>query len=217
MKRKQCWLPALLVSIACSCARPEANLDVNLVESSAREHHLQSRLALGVVSSADPATDKRCSLFNERIDAFISGLRDSLLADTAATPRELWVSDTLFRATDRYISARLTVYTYSGGAHGMTRFHAFNYDTCEQEFIDNARLLDYTRKAEIEKLLKVRLDNKDGRFTVDPVLTPSTVINFSAGEMIFTYPPYALGPYSSGAAEIIVPLEALGKAVKPRL
>jgi hypothetical protein len=164
------------------------------------------------------------------VDEIISRLRDSLVgrevplvdadstdADSPACQREFWVSDTFFRATDRYISARVKIYAYNGGAHGMTYFHAFNYDTRAGEFMDNARLLDYTRKADVEKLLDARLDNPDGCFTDRPRLGNSTAVNFSAGEMIFTYPPYALGPYSCGAAEIVVPLKELGKAVKARL
>ena len=223
-------MPALLDGIAYSCVQPEVNLKVSPVELSAHENHVEMHFTRHAVSSDDPAIERQCLLFNERVGEFIARQKDSLLlrlpgvnpalvADTSALiPRyEFWVSDTLFRAIFFYFRARFLIYTYEGGADGMTRFHAFNYDTREQKFMDNTLLLDYTRKTGVEKLLKARLDDKEGCFTESPTLDHSTVINFSADGMIFSYPPYELGPYVCGAAEINVPLKELGKAVKPRL
>ncbi|MDR2130785.1 MAG: DUF3298 and DUF4163 domain-containing protein [Odoribacteraceae bacterium] len=230
MKRKQLWLVGLLVSVVCGCSHPEVNLKISPVELSAQENNLKLTFTRKVISSADPAVEKQCSLFNEHVNQFVTDLRDSLFnqlpsaeegiaADTNVTPHpyEFWVSDTVFRATNHYISMRLTVYTYTGGAHGMTYFYAFNYDLRKQQFLDNARLLDLARKEKIEKLLKARLDNRSGCFTEAPTIDESTVLNFSTKELIFSYPPYALGPYSCGTAEIIVPREELGDAVKVRL
>ena len=227
MKRTSFRLSLLLLGVAFSCAQPEKPLKVSPVELSAYEENLQLQFSRHAISSDDPALEKQCLHFSEHVSNYISRLRDSLvrelppldsalLADTSILrpTYEFHVTDTVFRATDRYISLRVTVYSYSGGAHGMTRFYAFNYDTREQKFIDNALLLDYTRKAEVEKLLKTHLDNKHGCFTQSPTLTTSTVINFAADNLIFTYPPYDLGPYVCGSAEIVIPLKELGKSVK---
>jgi hypothetical protein len=224
MKTRQLFLACLLAGIACGCSRGEVNLKVSPIDLTSRENQLTSRVSRSILSSPDPAMQEQCALFNNRVESFIAGLRDTVTSHLRLFEREgiagddgrsyeFSVSDTLFRATDRYISLRLTVYTFSGGAHGMTVYHAFNYDPRARKFLDNEELLDYARKQEIEERLSARLDNAGGCFTDSPTLDATTVINFTTRDMVFTYPPYALGPYACGPAEIILPLEETGSTL----
>ena len=100
-------------------------------------------------SSADANVNKSCEVLNKKIEKFVNDLQDSLKADAneffqswqgsgeerPAWIYELQVGDSVFMANDRYVSVRLMVYTFTGGAHGITNFYTFNYDVQNQKFL----------------------------------------------------------------------------------
>ncbi|MFR7876763.1 MAG: hypothetical protein ACLU4J_10480 [Butyricimonas paravirosa] len=47
------------------------------------------------------------------------------------------VGDSVFIANDQYVCVRLIIYTFTGGAHGITNFYTFNYDVQNQKFLTN--------------------------------------------------------------------------------
>lgn len=67
---------------------------------------------------------------------------------------ELQVGDSVFMANDQYVSVRLIVYTFTGGAHGITNFYTFNYDVQNQKFLTNQEILNYTNETQINTQLK---------------------------------------------------------------
>jgi hypothetical protein len=231
MKTKQSrpWLVLLL--LAGACAQPkEEKLTVNPVELTARRDGLELQFSRSNFSSTDPALNEQCSMFNDHVNQFVTELKDSCIGSLPASEDgevvdlikrepsyEFAVFDTVFRATSHYISLRLTVYTYTGGAHGDTYVYAFNYDLRGRKFLDKEQLLDSGQKKEINKLLQAHFVNKDNAFTSLPTLDEPAAYNFTTDALHVTYPHYALGPYSSGIAEVSVPLAELKKALKVQL
>ena len=156
-------------------------------------------------SSADANVNKSCEVLNKKIEKFVNDLQDSLKADAneffqswqgsgeerPAWIYELQVGDSVFMANDRYVSVRLMVYTFTGGAHGITNFYTFNYDVQ-----NNAQL-------------KANFKNPEGCFTTDPTLKDVTTVNFNKKSVCFTYGQYVLGAYACGVAEVTVPRAAL--------
>jgi hypothetical protein len=233
MKTKQLWPFIAATLLVAACAAPEEKLTVTPRKQATKQGNLEISITRGVVSSTDPALVEQCAIFNDRVDKFVDNLQKTLFpaappavaapagkkapadaADEEPETREFIVSDVLFRATNHYISLRLDVYAYTGGAHGDNSFYTFNYDLRQRKFITNDQLLDYARRADIEKLLQAHFNNPDNAFTETPTLDDSALFNFTDKELHVTYPPYILGPFSAGAAEISVPLTELKAAIK---
>ena len=122
---------------------------------------------------------------------------------------ELQVGDSVFMANDQYVSVRLIVYTFTGGAHGITNFYTFNYDVQNQKFLTNQEILNYTNETQINTQLKANFKNPEGCFTTDPTLKDVTAVNFNKTSVCFTYGQYVLGAYACGVAEVAVPRTAL--------
>ena len=122
---------------------------------------------------------------------------------------ELQVGDSVFMANDQYVSVRLIVYTFTGGAHGITNFYTFNYDVQNQKFLTNQEILNYTNETQINTQLKANFKNPEGCFTTDPTLKDVTAVNFNKNSVCFTYGQYVLGAYACGVAEVAVPRTAL--------
>lgn len=176
-----------------------------------------------VFSSVNPETDKNCEVLNTEIRTLVTGLQDSLKAaatglfqgleadsiDRPSWRYSLFVTDSVFMATDEYASVRLTVYTFTGGAHGMTDFYTFNYDLKNQKMLASGDIVDHSHPEVIDQLLKSHFSNPENCFTTDPTLGEVAVINFTPMAICFTYAPYILGPYACGAAEVTVPRSEL--------
>lgn len=186
--------------------------------------YLNVNVSQSIFTSADPQIRKSCDVLNAKVRYVTDSLEKSLntLADTFYTrfakegkerPEwnfELYVKDSVFMADGSYISVLLTVYSFQGGAHGMTEFYAFNYDVKKQQFQTPQQILDFRKKAEINKLLQENFVNKDSCFTDIPTLDNGfTALNLNTGTVCFTYPQYVLGPYYCGCVQVSIPRSEL--------
>ena len=120
-------------------------------------------------------------------------------------PFELDVKDSVFMADRHYISVRLAVYTLTGGANGLTEYYAVNYSLKDKKFLSPESILNYDKSAEIDKQIQRNFKNPENCFSEVPTLANITTINFSGGDICFTYNPLVLGAHYCGAAEISVP------------
>ena len=181
-------------------------------------------------TSENEAVNKGLGALNLAMADLVDGLADSLTADARELFRELadlsderpsWrygltVRDSVFMATPDFISVRLTVYTFRGGAHGMTDFYAFNYDVKNQKLLTNEELLNYGESATVDAALKANFENPDGCFNLDPTLADVSAVNVTPDSLCFTYEQYVLGPYACGTAEVTVPRSSLQAALQLR-
>lgn len=157
----------------------------------------------------------------EPANARIGAIIDSLMYDTKsqaisyfsrrssrkrpAFKYQLVSRDTLFSATNKIISARILAYTFTGGAHGATRFYSVNYSPEIGSFLKLQDILDLSKTAEIDVLIQKHFNNENGAFNKQPTLELAATVNISKTSVIFTYEHYVLGPYSSGYAVVEVP------------
>ncbi len=180
-----------------------------------------------VFSSKQPALDSSLDSLNKKLIGFISELQDTmkagagrLFADMKASGMErppwvysLDVRDSVFTATDEFVSFRLIVYQFTGGAHGMTHFYAFNYDLKEGRLLMLEDVLDTKQTHLVDRALQVNFKNPEQCFTVQPELKLVEAVNISADSVHFIFGQYTLGAYACGPAEITVPISDLGDAL----
>ncbi|MBP5611368.1 MAG: DUF4163 domain-containing protein [Bacteroidales bacterium] len=166
--------------------------------------------------------------FNVIVGRYLDRLSDSLRmeADTLfaqyaadSIPRPAWqcqlyVSDTVFRADADYISVRLEIYSYRGGAHGSTWYKAFNYDVPRSAMMPDAAWLVPSDSAAVDALAAARFAGDTACFSVRPTLGAASCLNFTQNDVILSYDRYVLGPYACGAAEVAIPQRSLGKALR---
>lgn len=221
---KSTLIMAIGVALAfAGCQHKVQNLNVKMQHLAEQSQEWDIRVDRSVFSAPNEALNKSCEVLNGKIEKQINDLRDSLRVnamqffktfDNQPEERpdwryELMVDDTVFMATDQYISIRLRTYTFTGGAHGNTQFYAYNYDVKNQRLLSNKEILNYANAGQINAQLKANLKNPEGCFSETPTLELVSVLNFNATSVYFTFEPYILGPYSCGVAEITVPRTAL--------
>lgn len=207
-----------------SACRSEGGIEVQTRKRTDSLAYLKANIAQSVFTSANPEIRKSCDILNTKVNYLIDSIEKSLLlqADTFYTglkqagmerPEwdfELYVEDSVFMASPEYISLRITVYTFQGGAHGMTEFYAFNYDVKHRQFLEPDQILDFGKYREINELLKKNFVNTDNCFTEVPTLENGlSALNVTEETVCLTYSPYVLGPYSCGYAQVHLPRSEL--------
>ncbi|WP_298616790.1 DUF4163 domain-containing protein [uncultured Odoribacter sp.] len=175
-------------------------------------------------SSANAEAEKGCEAVNAKVQSLIDSLQQNIKVqadtffatfgrdtmDRPLFPYELYVRDTVFLANEDYISIRLSAYSFTGGAHGMTDFYALNYNMKKHAFVSPQEMLDFRQAREINNLLAENFKNEGGCFTEKPTLTNGfTAVNITPESICFTYPQYVLGPYSCGYAQVYIPRDKL--------
>ena len=125
-------------------------------------------------------------------------------------PYSFYVKDSTFNLSDKLVSERYTVYTYSGGAHGYTYFISLNLlpdkmiDLSKEQMFKN----DQNSVKEINQLLDKHFNRMDCFFE-QPTLELVSVVNFNMQGVLFTFEHYVLGPYACGEAEIFIPKDEI--------
>ncbi|MBP1645199.1 MAG: hypothetical protein H6Q16_774 [Bacteroidetes bacterium] len=171
--------------------------------------------------------DGRCENMNKEIENFLDSIQIVIKKESneffkswddkteILPPFNLSVvPDTIFFISNKYISVLFYVEIYRTGApHGSNYSVAFNYDLKNKKLLSNEEIIDYSRKNDIEKLLKKHFNNKEGCFSYLPTLDKNYTLNFSEKEFIFTYRPYLLGSYACWYAQIIMPREEIDKFI----
>lgn len=217
MKTK--FLTVFLILVAFTGCKKEIKMQTENVQSSEKTTQWDVMINRPVFSSTEATVDSSCMKFNNYTQTLTTGLQDSLIAqakrdyaamdaagETMTGPYQLIVKDSVFQVDENYISVRLLTYTFTGGAHGMTNFYGLNYDIKNRKLLSNQEILDYSKAAGINDLLKKHLQNPDNCFNEIPTIENFSTLNISATSANFTYEQYILGPYSCGYATIAIPL-----------
>lgn len=202
--------------LLCACQGAVGTVETSVTETVDTTQQWEITLKRPQFSSESGDVAEALMPLNERVDSLLIALTDSLKKQSAAFYAEfsreeefpmfqLYVSDSVFMATSERVSLLLPVYTYTGGAHGMTTFYAFNYDPGKKRFLTDEDMLDYERMGDINKLLKDNFSNPDSCFWEEPSLELATCINETPEAVVFTYEQYVLGPYACGPVQVAVP------------
>ena len=157
----------------------------------------------------------------QQVSDSLSAEADTLFAQYAADsiPRPAWqcqlyVTDTVFRADPDYISVRLELYHYRGGAHGTTWYKAFNYDVARAVMLSDEDWLNPAGSAAVDALADARFDGDTACFNLRPTLRDASCLNFTRNDVILSYDRYILGPYACGAAEVAIPQRSLKEVMR---
>lgn len=210
---------ALIALLFSGCRREPQDLVITSVNTTTQSGEMEININRSLFSSPHEELNETCEMFNDQIALFIQNLEDSVQSSATQLFNDLkrqniplpswkysfYVTDSVFMATTEFISLRLTVYTFTGGAHGMTQFYAFNFDIKNQQLISSREILKESNPEEINQLLKNHFKNPEGCFSTDPTAEKASTINLSKDGACFTFAQYKLGPYSCGAAEITIP------------
>ncbi|MEG2340440.1 MAG: DUF4163 domain-containing protein [Odoribacter sp.] len=209
-------LAALFLLSGC---KKEVALDTKQIHETDKNTKWEIDITHPTFSTTETSVEGSCTVFNDEISALVNGIKAAFVEQAKETialldsakiqqvaPYQLLIQDTVFQANENYISVRLTSYEYIGGAHGITNFYALNYDIKTQKFLDKKQILDYTKAADINALLKTHLQDPDSCFSFEtPTVENFTTVNLSLHSLEFTYAQYILGPYSCGYTTISIP------------
>lgn len=126
------------------------------------------------------------------------------------------------RSDNNVISLVISVYSYSGGAHGNHVTYAENFDPntgaklAFSDLSDNAELfridtLQYNQKTAATEEYAERLFSTDSitNGELENVLYADDEWYFSEEGLVFISNPYALGPWAAGTIEFTIPYEEL--------
>ncbi len=113
---------------------------------------------------------------------------------------------------DQYISYCFAISTYTGGAHPNTIFFTTVYDIEEEILLD---LSDYnleviSKNVRRNLIMNPRIVRTDFMMSgTEPTAQNFQYFVFVEDGILFFFPPYQVGPYSSGTFESLVPWEML--------
>lgn len=149
----------------------------------------------------------------QAVDFFTEYNRD-LEAGKIEFPRpafqyNLYLTDSMFVASEKIISIQVTAYVFSGGAHGNTFFYSQNFSPEKGVFYATGDILDLNKEDEINALLMKNFRNPADCFDQKPTLKLATTINVTAQSVVFTYAHYVLGAYACGFVTVEVPIAEL--------
>ena len=129
--------------------------------------------------------------------------------------------DTKIATTSDTVSYIVSLYEYTGGAHGITAVQAFTYDK-RNRFIDETTLFKDTNwRSTVSAYAYAYLKQKLGDQTTDEMLKEGTspegnnldVWYLRGTDVVFVFGQYQVGPYVLGIQEVPIPREKLDEVL----
>ena len=202
------FVTALLALFFIGCQEASIKVGEDTLTSTTNEWEISVKYP--VFTAQDVKLEKGCKVVNERVKQLVDSLQEDLQEAQEAKiepmiPFTLDIQDSIFMADAHYISLRMVVFTLTGGANGLTEYYAFNYSIKQDKFLTPEDILNYSKSAEIDKQIQKNFKNPDNCFSDVPTLANVTVVNFTPGDICFTYDPLVLGAHYCGAAQVSVP------------
>lgn len=166
---------------------------------------ISQAINIGAPDNKIPPLEAQIDSFNLQFQKFKEDFPDTPMVWEAQVD-----GDVLYQSND-IITIALTIYTNTGGAHGITTISFLNFDAISGKPIENVALL--SDQAGFKDLAKASfLEAIKGKETdywnLDDFQLPSN-IGFSEDGIILLYNVYEIAPYSSGITEFNI---AFGKA-----
>lgn len=180
-----------------------ANINVSYNTLISQDKDLNSWLA--------KINDSIAGLFKSASDSLkINSAEDRTFLRADFPPYTYYVTDSIFTVSPKLVSCRYTVYTYCGGAHGITSFLSLNLLPEQRTVLDKEQIFrkDSNSISAINKMLNSCFNRMDCFFET-PSLDLVSVVNLNPDGVLFTFDHYVLGPYACGPAEIFVPKDMI--------
>ena len=221
MKTK--FLTLVFAALTLGACKKEIKLEVKQIRETDKTAEWNIQINRPVFSSTEAEVEKNCVKFNDEVTGLVNGIHAAFMEQAKETingldsigekqiaPYELIIQDTVYLADENYISVLVSSYEMLGGANGIINFYGVNYDMKNQKFLNKKDILNYSKAAEINALLKENLKDPDGCFTfAAPTIENFTALNLTLHTVEFTYTKYILGPGSCGTTTISVPRSKL--------
>lgn len=161
---------------------------------------------------------------SEQVAGYVMGLRDVIDTAKVVYLRELEANQPIefesqaTRTIDQSIEVELNrkgiitfainEYTYYGGAHGNYATVYQSFATTEPYLLDYATLFTEGSKEAIGKLLNERVE-QDRLYDNDEPIPVTDNVGVLENGILFTYPPYEIGPYAAGQIDVVLPYDVL--------
>jgi len=135
-------------------------------------------------------------------------------------PFELQI-DTVVATSSKTVSYIVSLYEYTGGAHGITAVQAFTYDK-NKSFIGEKELFGENNwRPVVSELAYQYLKEKLKENTTDDVLKEGTapignnldVWYLKGNDVVFVFGQYQIGAYALGIQEVPIPREKLARVL----
>ena len=183
----------ILSFLLVGCQNKQNKIEITENQFSEEANNWDISLKYSSFSSRDEKLNQSCKILNEKIQALLINLQDSLKKDATdlfndfeaeELDRPMWkysltIADSVFMSTDQQISVRLTVHTFTGGAHGMTHFYAFNYDVKNQRLLESKDIINAKGEEQINGLLNANFKNPEKCFDSITTLVKTSVVNIT--------------------------------------
>lgn len=221
------WLMAM---VAVGAARAD-KMPVKLVATTRGGDHWTARATYPEFDLKDrlgAMASREVSFFVlDRLRVFRADVLETLAQGPAPTaPYAQQLTPTVSLATTELTSFYLTEWTYTGGAHGNTAFHAFSYGLIAglPERLELKHLFreGLDARAYVNELLLTKLrENPDALFVADGTVKefgPEVLERFviTPTSLAWLIQPYEAGPYAAGSFTVKVPFAELREELAAR-
>lgn len=165
------------------------------------------------------------------LEAWAAAQRAEFLAVSAESPRERFVpyefrlDGSSLPASGRVVSVLLSAWSFTGGAHGNTQEEAFLFEGKKGRRLKTAELFKPGTPwlEELSRLCAAELRETlgpDGQGVWVAEGTKPTAENFrlvmpSGRELVVRFGAYQVAPYVNGPQTVRLPLESVGKLLRP--
>jgi len=129
----------------------------------------------------------------------------------------------LFRHNNQntVVSVRMTVYSYTGGAHGSTKYYSWNWDKQKNRFITLSEVItpkqfqSLIKQARHILFEKQKQNDEYDKYRSKEIQRGTSheedfkIWNFSKDGIMTTFPEYQVASYAAGSFEVFVSLKSL--------
>lgn len=174
--------------------------------NSAIQHVIGKSLSFKEKSTTVLATlEEQINNFNKEYENFKKDFPDTPVVWEAQIDGEIVYQ------SEEIITVALTIYTNTGGAHGISTISLLNFNPNNGDVISTDDLFsDYTsfQKIAQSEIKKEVESNKEKYFDSENLILPEN-IGFTEEGILLLYNVYEIAPYASGITEIIIPFEKI--------
>ena len=154
-------------------------------------------------STVITSLEEQINSFNQEYKKFKKDFPDTPVAWEAQIDGEI------IYQSDEIITVALTIYTNTGGAHGISKISLINFDPNSGDKFTNEKLFSdlSSIKTIAEALFKKEIkNNEENYFDSETFILPEN-IGYTEEGVLLLYNVYEIAPYASGITEVVLPFE----------
>ena len=156
-------------------------------------------------STVITSLEEQINNFNQEYEKFKKDFPDTPVVWEAQIDGEI------IYQSDEIITVALTIYTNTGGAHGISTISLVNFNPITGNIITNEALFRDFSKIETlaETSFKKEIKNNEENYFNPETFTLPKNIGYIEEGVLLLYNVYEIGPYSTGITEVDLPFEEI--------